>query len=599
MALPALPSHPARPTVAHTRQVLVLCRKEQRDQGPPRHRHDELNRPVEPTDLLTSHFELVQVHDTTEALERLREGEYAGVYCCIDDFLPLERALAGQQSALVLNTIGEGVCVVGPDGNLLWQNQRMQGWPETVREEVRRCCLEAADGFQNDPNSRSRRSVLRLDERQQYLELVVSPLRDSRGQLLQIVAVVWDATQTRRLQQKIDTIDAAGRELVKLESDAIRKMNMAERLKLLETNIVRFTHDLLHFDHFAIRLLDRKSGKLELVISEGLPEEALAIELFKGDNTAGASGISGFVAATGRSYICADVERDPRYVPGLDGAKSSLTVPLQLHDRVIGIFNIESRTPAAFTEDDRQFAEIFGRYVAVALNILELMVTERVETRNKMAGDVAGEMAGPLNDIALDVQELQESLLGDAGLTAKLDTIMQNVDRVRGSLKQAVSGPQTILGAKDALPPSEPDPRISGRRILVVDDEPAIRETIGDVLRKYNATVTIRDSGGAAIETIEQLNGSSSGFDLIVSDIKMPDRSGYDVFSAARKHMGRCPVILMTGFGYDPNHCIVRASQEGLQAVLFKPFRVDKLLEEVRKALPEPTASNEPSGGEA
>jgi len=41
----------------------------------------------------------------------------------------------------------------------------------------------------------------------------------------------------------------------------------------------------------------------------------------------------------------------------------------------------------------------------------------------------------------------------------------------------------------------------------------------------------------------------------------------------------------MTGFGYDPNHCIVRASQEGLSAVLFKPFKVDQFLTEVRKAL--------------
>jgi DNA-binding NtrC family response regulator len=64
----------------------------------------------------------------------------------------------------------------------------------------------------------------------------------------------------------------------------------------------------------------------------------------------------------------------------------------------------------------------------------------------------------------------------------------------------------------------------------------------------------------------------------------MPDKTGYDVFAAAKKH-DRLPVILMTGFGYDPNHCIVRASQEGLAAVLFKPFKVDQLMSEVRKAL--------------
>jgi DNA-binding NtrC family response regulator len=41
----------------------------------------------------------------------------------------------------------------------------------------------------------------------------------------------------------------------------------------------------------------------------------------------------------------------------------------------------------------------------------------------------------------------------------------------------------------------------------------------------------------------------------------------------------------MTGFGYDPHHSIVRASQEGLQCVLFKPFQCERLLEEVKKAL--------------
>ncbi|MEM6313044.1 MAG: response regulator [Planctomycetota bacterium] len=587
MPLPALPSIPGAPTAAPARQILVLAPAHHTNgrqvDGPPRHATDTPPTP-DATELLEAGYELTYVEDIAGVVEKLRTEQFAGVFCTTADFLPLERALAGQQAAMVLNTVGEGVCVVAADGRLLWQNQKMHGWSEQVQTEVQRACREAAELFRTDANTGSRRNVLRFDEHQQFLEIVISPLRSSGGELLQIVAVVWDATQTRRLQQKIDTIDAAGRELVRLESDAIRKMNMAERLKLLEHNIVRFTHDLLHFDHFAIRLIDRKNDKLELVVSEGLPDEALAVDLYKSDDR-GMTGISGFVAATGRSYICNDVDRDPRYVVGLDGARSSLTVPLQLHDRVIGVFNIESRQPGAFTEDDRQFAEIFGRYVAMALNILELMVTERVETRNKMAGDVAGEIAGPLNDIAIDVQELQESLIGDAHLSGKLDAILANVESVRGSLRQAMSGPQTILGAKDAQAPDAPDPAISRRRILVVDDEPVIRETIGDVLRKYDAAVTIANDGNAAIERIEQTCSAGESFDLIVSDIRMPDRSGYDVFAAARKHLGECPVILMTGFGYDPNHCIVRASQEGLQAVLFKPFRVDKLLDEVRRAL--------------
>src|SRR5437762_10159012 len=116
--------------------------------------------------------------------------------------------------------------------------------------------------------------------------------------------------------------------------------------------------------------------------------------------------INAYVSATGRSYICPDVERDPRYVTGLSNAKSSLTVPLRLHDRVIGIFNVESTQRAAFNEDDRQFAEIFGRYVAIALNILDLMVVERQGVAHKVADDVTAEVAGPLNDICSDARSL-------------------------------------------------------------------------------------------------------------------------------------------------------------------------------------------------
>jgi DNA-binding NtrC family response regulator len=80
----------------------------------------------------------------------------------------------------------------------------------------------------------------------------------------------------------------------------------------------------------------------------------------------------------------------------------------------------------------------------------------------------------------------------------------------------------------------------------------------------------------------------------VLSDIKMPHRNGYEIFAAARRRREDLPVILMTGFGYDPNHSIVRASQEGLASVLFKPFKVDQLLDEVRKALRGVTPSNSP-----
>jgi CheY-like chemotaxis protein len=539
---------------------------------------------------LRAHSDVVEAPSIDQAIESLRHDQFDAIFSDAGDFLPLERALVSQQTQLVLNTIGEGICIVDGDARCNWMNKKMQQWPGHVHERIRRTCQEAFLLFKQQVSppspdapfllNRSKKYALNVDDAQ-FLEMIASPVISPAGQVVQVVAVVWDATSTRRLQQKIDAIDKAGRELVRLEADAMGKMNVGERLKLLEEKIIRFTRDLMHFDHFNIRLLDRKTKKLEWVIGVGLPSEAMEIDLFA--ETEG-NGISGYVAASGRSYICPDVERDARYVQGLHQAKSSLTVPLRLHDKVIGIFNIESGQRAAFNEDDRQFAEIFARYVAIALNILDLMIVERVSTSHKVADDVCSEVAGPLNDIASDTASLMDDYIGNDDLRKKLQQIMENVGTIRRCLKQAAEGPNhTILGAGDVK--ASEDPILANSRILVADDEANLRTTIQDILRKYQVIVTTAANGAEAIAKIE-----AEEFDLVLSDIKMPDKTGYDVFAAARKKGGPLPVILMTGFGYDPNHSIVRASQEGLQAVLFKPFKVEQLLTEVRKALSTPVS---------
>ena len=122
---------------------------------------------------------------------------------------------------------------------------------------------------------------------------------------------------------------------------------------------VRGSHDLLHFDHFAIRLLDEKTAACWSWGDRIQP--APDFDSFR--DQAGcrrASGSAGIAAASGRSYLCLDTAKDELYLPGVEGARSSLTVPLRLHDKVIRIMNVESLQPGAFSEEDRQLGEIFG-----------------------------------------------------------------------------------------------------------------------------------------------------------------------------------------------------------------------------------------------
>jgi len=491
----------------------------------------------------------------------------------------------GAAGLALLDATGEGAMLVGPDDGELAVGERFARWDEEVREQVRRACLEALrHGEPGEPSRRVRVST--SDDH--HLEVVVSLCQPGGHGRPVVTAVLFDATSSHRLQQKIDAIDKAGSELVRIESQAVEAMTPAERLKLVEDKVIRVTHDLMSFDHFCIRLLDPEHNRLEPVLADGLPTEALDVVLTAEDE---ANGISGYVARTGRSYICPDVSRDRRYVAGLDGARSSLTVPLTLDDQIVGVLNVESRDLAAFGEDDRQFAEIFGRYVAIALSILRLLVHERAATNKKFADDVVAEVIGPLNDIQLDAQTLLDDFVGHEALRHRLQDILGNVEEIRRGVRDASSGTRAVLGTRgDGHEVRDGDDPLDRARILVADDEAGIRETVAGVLRKHGAAVATRASGGEAIAALEAGFGGSreqpaTGYDLVLSDIRMPDKSGYEVFAASRRLSPPPSVVLMTGFGYDPNHCIVRASQEGLDAVLFKPFRVQQMLHEVRTAL--------------
>jgi len=542
------------------------------------------------TEALAQHFNVDLFEGMDQAIAALRGEAYDAVFADVGDFLPLERGLAAQQSSLVLDTIGEGVCVVEANGDCVWSNKRMRSFSPEVFDKVKQICLQGRAIFskqvgpETDPAQPPHKKFSLVADGDRYFELMTSPVIADGGHVSQVVAVVWDATSGRRLQRKIEAIDAAGRELSKLDSDSVAKLSPTERLHLLKDKIIGYSRELLHFNHFAIRVLDKHTNKLELVIAEGLPTEAMDIDLYAQPE---GNGISGYVAATGRTYICHDTEKDPRYVLGIEHCMSSLTVPLRLHDKIVGVFNIESEEVGTFNEDDRQFTQIFGRYVAMALNILDLLVVERCTISGQMAQGVVQEMAQPLNDIVTEAQSLIEEYIGDDTMRRRLNQITNHVETIRHTLRDVAAGPNAVIGS-GGVRAGQVDPLLNGKRVLIADDELNIRQTIGEVLTKHGCDCTICKDGYEAVGMLEQ-----GQFDLVISDIRMPHRNGYEIFAAARRRSEELPVVLMTGFGYDPHHSIVRASQEGLCSVLFKPFKVAQLLDEIHQAIRKSQSSSD------
>src|SRR5436309_1120926 len=153
------------------------------------------------------------------------------------------------------------------------------------------------------------------------------------------------------IDTRSDALHHAGRALSDLEPDQLADMCVEERVELLKHNIRQFIHELLHYDVIEIRLLNKLTGRLDPLLADGMTPDAARRVLYA---EAEGNGVTGLVAATGKSYLCPDTAHDPHYIEGAAGARSSLTVLLMVGDEVIGTFNVESPRLNAFTVQDLQ-----------------------------------------------------------------------------------------------------------------------------------------------------------------------------------------------------------------------------------------------------
>jgi CheY-like chemotaxis protein len=384
-----------------------------------------------------------------------------------------------------------------------------------------------------------------------------------------------DVTEEVLQEQKLAAIHQAGAKLTDLKPDEIFAMDVDQRIELLKDNIRHYTQDLLNVNVIEIRLLEQSSGNLIPLLSVGIDQVAADRRLMASSK---GHGVTGYVAAHGVSYLCRDTTVDPMYLEAFKGARSSLTVPIILHDEVIGTINIESPQLDAFSESDQQFLEIFARDVAVALNTLELLVAQRTNAAQQSCEAIHAAVALPLDDLLLDAVFLMEKYIGhDTETVSRLRDVLSKARNIKKSIQKIGQ----TLAPTDVSPAgvgAEPHPKLIGKRILVVDPDELVRNDAHSLLERYGCIVETAHDGDQAVSMVR--NSGDENYDVIISDIRLPDYSGYQLMLRLQKLMSHVPIALMTGFGYDPGHSIVKARQAGLhrKAILYKPFRLDQLL---------------------
>jgi GAF domain-containing protein len=529
--------------------------------------------------------EVLTVHNPLRALAKIAHEKFDGVYVAADHLQNAVRLGRLLENDRILEGMPDAVALLDGELTILWANNLFLQWCNrgNVIGDQFFVALGSTQilGPEEHPllaalrTGQATSTLLKTDDNR-YYQLHAAPISEPSIDARHLIVSLRDVTTETQQQHKLTIIQDAGRELTDLEPDEIFQMPVEDRIEFLKSNILHCIKDLLKFDVVEIRLLEQKTGLLFALLEIGMDQEAADRVLYARES---GNGVTGWVAATGKSYLCEDTANDPLYLTGVKGAKSSLTVPLKWHSQVIGTFNVESPQPHAFTDADLQFLQIFCRDVAMALNTLQLLAAQRMSAAQEGVEAIHSQVAVPIDEIVCDAAFITERLEGiDPELRARLEKILCTA---RG-IKQVIQKVGQTLAPTEAVPVCGPEKRtkLRGKRVLVVDGDETVRSAAHTLLERHDCVVETAQRGTEA-EFLFRHSLKELNYHAVISGVKLPDMSGYELMMRLAPMVQPVPLILTQEFGWDAGHTLVKARQAGLHpsGCVIKPFKERQLLD--------------------
>ncbi|HEX2480431.1 MAG TPA: GAF domain-containing protein [Methylomirabilota bacterium] len=158
------------------------------------------------------------------------------------------------------------------------------------------------------------------------------------------------------------------------------------------------------------------------------------------------------------------------------------------------------------------------------------------------------------------------------GLAMVYGIVSRHGGEVLVNTAEGVGSIFTIRLPVGRLPPSDvaraSAPGPVSVRVLVIDDEPFVRETLEEILRLQQHDVVVADDGISGLARFRE-----GAFDLVMTDLAMPGMSGWQVAQAVKAARPQVSVVLVTGWGVEVQADDLK--KHGVDRVLTKPFRFD------------------------
>lgn len=216
---------------------------------------------------------------------------------------------------------------------------------------------------------------------------------------------------------------------------------------------------------------------------------------------------------------------------------------------------------------------------------------ERLRTMNRAAGGIAQDIDDTIAPISLYTEALlQGESLSERGklyvscIRRAADDVAQANARLRELHFPAGRQAPPIDSRRNAAPLSSP----RSLRVLLIDDDPSLIEALRSSLADEGHKVSAANGGQAGIDAFRAARGTGMPFDIVITDLAMPDVDGRQVVASLRATSPATPIILLTGWG---QHAAAGGAHlPKVDRLLGKPPRI----RELRQALVELTERRVP-----
>lgn len=526
----------------------------------------------------------------------------------------------------VLEDVPAGLVMVDRGGRVLWANRQAEKLAQTppplpgkhfYRDLFPNVRLLHADFAPLSFAFRQRRntstSLSTPEGKILLLEVVPRIVSDAPPSCA--LAVLRDVTEEREPWQRLNVIYEAGLQLAEIAPQDLIHRTSEQRIELLKERCLNFLRDVLHFKVFEIRLVapEPATGRQKLIqlIADGMSDAASNRTLYVEYS---GSGITGYVAASGLSYICDDALTDSLYLPGTGTSRSSLTVPLIKYESglqkktVVGTVNVESDKPRDFNEKDRLFLELFSRDLVVALNALDLIAVEEQQARSSMLEAVHAAIAQPVETISNTAARLWEQLESSEMHPLAEESRERLRQEVREIIRAARGIKEVVWKVGETLPPTEATPtppeapgerQLAGKRFLIVHESPTVRTDVDRIFSAGGGLVETAARGADGLRMVRATGPEGDYAAILVANI-LPDMGGADFIQKVKETLRRDPThcVMIITFGvYDPDHNQVKARRLGVTHFVGDHVDAQRLMMVINQLLSEEAKRRTPASG--